>query len=177
MILKIQKKLLGIKYFKKVKIKYNQAKVKEVLKFLDLIEKDDFVLAEWVVDFLEENSKKKFTNHDKWQIYIYHEAIFEEIKKTYFKWVFSEEKGGKKDNTPICSLLAFVSKEAGVNWYSLLYKMTFDDLKLFADWAVWNLNDQTKKGKRLNRLKMIGKKAKRTEKDKEAIRKKLSLIK
>jgi len=85
MILKIQKKLLGIKYFKKVKIKYNQAKVKEVLKFLDLIEKDDFVLAEWVVDFLEENSKKKFTNHDKWQIYIYHEAIFEEIKKTYFK--------------------------------------------------------------------------------------------
>jgi hypothetical protein len=59
----------------------------------------------------------------------------------------------------------------------LLYKMTWDDIMLFAEWGIWNLNEQTKKWKKLNRLKIIEKKAeKRSEQEKEEIRQKLKLL-
>ena len=177
LIIKYKKSFLFFYYTKKIKLLFNQAKVINILKFLNDLEKKDFNLNIWIWDFIKQYSTKRISNKELEAIYLNWDKIFEQIKNTYFKWIFKWNKTKNTNYSPISSLLSFICKEWWVNGYDLLYKMTWDDIMLFAEWGIWNLNEQTKKWKKLNRLKIIEKKAeKRSEQEKEEIRQKLKLL-
>lgn len=177
MILKVNKRFLFIPYIKKIKVNYKQAVVKDVIDFFDKIERKELDISEWIINFIYKYGDKKIDDHDKWQIYIYHEKLWKHIKKTFFKGVFSDSGKKSKDPSPLSSVIAFVSKHWGVNGYDLIHKMTFEELKFYAEGIVWNLNEQSKDWKRRNKLLLLQKKKdKRSDKENQAIKNKLSKI-
>lgn len=146
----------------------------DILNFIEQSNRNKFDLWLWVIDFC-----KRYWNinkNDEWSIYFSSGKIFEILKDTYFKWLFSNTKT-KWDDTPIISLITFVAKESATSTLDILYKMTYEEFKLIIDGVIWNLNEQTKKGKQKNRLKLVyNKKENRTEQDNEEIKQKLEKL-
>ena len=176
--IKIEKRFLFFKYFKRIKINCWTAKIIEVLNFLKCLENKEFNFWGWLIDFLDKHSKKKITNKEKGYIIKNFDGIFGLIKQTYFKGVFDGEI--KKNNDylpPLYSLAVFTAKEWNIDGYNLLYNMTYEDLKNYNEWIIWVLNEQTDKWKRKNRAIALSQKAKnRTEEEKQDIQKKLQVI-
>jgi hypothetical protein len=55
--------------------------------------------------------------------------------------------------------------------------MTYEEFKLIIDGVIWNLNEQTKKGKQKNRLKLVSsKKENRSEEENQEIKEKLEKL-
>lgn len=171
--IKVIKHILGIPYKKKIKLKFETAKMIDVLNFIEHTKKK-IDLWLWVIDFCKKFWK--INKDDESSIYFSSGKIFEIIKETYFKWLFQETKA-KWDDTPIISLITFVAKESSTSTLDILYKMTYEEFKLIIDGVIWNLNEQTKKGKQKNRLKLVSsKKENRSEEENQEIKEKLEKL-
>ena len=121
-------------YTKKIVLYFEEAKVKDIVDFFNRVEEINFDLWEYIVEFVKNNTKSSYNWNDLANIYLNSFWIFQELKKTYFKWVFNDKKkSNSNDDAPISSLVAFVSKEWGINWYDLTNKMTFNELLFFVD--------------------------------------------
>ncbi len=172
--IKIIKEFIGIKFYKNIIITFEQAKMIDVIKFLDNTKKNEFDLWLWILNFVKEHWKVK--KNDEWSIYLHWWPIFEQIKNIYFKWLFKDTKW-KSDNSPIISLITFIAKESWISTLDILYKMTYEELELVTEWVIWNLNEQSDKGKKKNRMANLYKKSERTEEEKQEIKNKLEKLK
>jgi len=173
--IKIIKEFLGINYHKNILLTFNQAKMIEILKFIECSKKKDFDLWIWTINFVKEHWK--LSKRDEWNIYFQSGKIFEQLKNTYFKWLFKDTKANW-DDTPIISLITFIAKESAISTLDILYKMTYEELELVCEWVIWNLNEQTKQWQQKNRLKSVYDKRKnRTKEEEEQIKQKLEKIK
>lgn len=173
--IKIIKEFLGISYKKSIKLTFNQAKMIDIVLFIDQTKDSKFDLWLWVLDFCKQHGKVK--QSDESSIYLWGGLIFEQLKNTYFKWLFKESKA-KWDDSPIISLITFIAKESAISSLDILYKMTYEEFQMIVEWVIWNLNEMTAKGKSRNRLRMIyAKKEKRSEEEKQEIKDKLEKLK
>ncbi len=173
--IKILKNYKIFEYHKNIMLTFNQAKMIDILKFIEESKKSNFDLWIWVLDFCKAHWKVK--KSDEGSIYFWSWKIFEQIKDTFFKWLFKDWKW-KWDESPVISLITFIAKESWISTLDILYKMTYEELELVAEGVIWNINEQTKKWQQKNRLKSIyDKKKNRTPEEEEEIKKKLAKLK
>jgi hypothetical protein len=148
----------------------------EILRFLEISKKKNFDLWLWVINFVKEHWKLR--KSDEWSVYFWSWFIFNQLKETYFKWLFKKDEKWNSDNTPIISLITFIAKDSAISTLDILYKMTYEELELVCEWVIWNLNEQTKQWQQKNRLKSVYDKRKnRTKEEEEQIKQKLEKIK
>lgn len=163
------------KYHKNIMLNFEQAKMMDIIKFIKESKKKSFDLWMWVLNFCKDHWKIK--KSDEGSIYFWSSKIFEQLKNTFFKWLF-KEWGWKWEETPVISLIIFIAKESLISTLDILYKMTYEELELVTEWVIWDINEQTKKWQQKNRLKLVFEKRKnRTPEEEEEIREKLNKLK
>lgn len=173
---------------KTVVVDYKQAVLKEVLQFSAQVEKANFDIELWVLNFIESHTGGKLSKQEQGSVYLQAWKLFPIILETYFKWCFSiktDDQSSKWrteatkniDIAPIQSSIAFLAEKTCTSIIELYEKCTIYDIDYLNEWIIRNLNSQSKDGQKKNKLHALASKAKnRTNAERDAIRQKLAKI-
>ena len=141
----------GIYLSRKRIFKYKQALFRDIVK-LDV---NDLNSEKWLFDFLN-----KFGKISKVQFGIMSPEkkvkIFQYILETYFKGMFEKPSNSKKSKKqhPFYAMIGTILERSGETLNTLM-DYTWEQIMNILDGIVWNINEQTEKGRRINERKMI----------------------
>ena len=77
--------------------------------------------------------------------------IFDFFLETYAKWFYLKEKWTEWwENTPFSSVIAFILQNTNETLQSLK-KLTWEEINFISEWIIYNMNEQTKEWKELNK--------------------------
>lgn len=133
-------------------IKYSQLSYYDCLEFYKKITDKDFNIVEW----FQEITKSDFSKKELFKI------DFEKFLKLYFdtacKWFFKKWNiAGKDSISSFESYLSFLSEKIHLDPLSILKNYTPEQLEIITEWVIFNLNEQTKEWRSINRRKAIQK--------------------
>lgn len=157
----IDKKILFYRYERKIELRFEEAKMRDVFDYMESIEWDRENVIIWLLDFVEKYSVTKLKKSDREYIMQYPDRILPTIRETYFEWCFSERKEWSWDTiqAPYTSYLMALSEKIWLDPITILKSYTSKQLSSITDWAVWNANEATKEWQQKNKLQSIKRKA------------------
>jgi len=141
-----------------ITLKYQQATMRETIDFLIESQKDWFKYLEWLYNFISSktNISREIFDQMLWDA----NKIFEAIKSTYFRWVFTADGKKSDSETPFSSYLVLLAKELSLDPLSIIDRYTFEQIAYLTEWIVWNYNEQTPEWRKRNRIEAVKKEMK-----------------
>lgn len=149
---------LDRKYFwqkKKITMRYKQASAEETIQFINQ-DWNEKIIA-WVVEFMKKYSD--YREKDYRYVVGNFDKIFDTILKTYHKWVFNKEEiknsGGsmmekKTRKSTFWANLVYLSEKLNVHPKLLLQEYTMEQMNWLSEWLIFNSNEASKDGQRIN---------------------------
>jgi len=176
--LKIEKKFLFIKYSKNITLKFEQAKIIDIIEFLKINNEWKLWIISWLLWFIKDKSDKNLNSKDRIAIIKDWEKVYNKIKETFFEWYFKDIESNIKDESPFSSSIMIICEKLWVEPLFVVNNYTQWHVEFIAEWLLWNTNWQTKEWQKKNKLRLRQQKAlNRTDEENEKIKKILSTFK
>lgn len=128
-------------------LKYEQATLYECMEFSYEMKQEWFDMLEWLVVFLQEKIEIKEKDILKIDI----QKLIDVLMSTRFKGYFSEWESDWK-GSPFESYILTISDKFYIDPDTLIKRYTPEQLAKYAEWLLYNANEQTKEGKQRNRF-------------------------
>lgn len=148
---------------------FTQASMYDCIHFSYELQKKDFNLTIWIIDFIKNRIEVKEADLLK----VDYNKLFEVLQDTYFKWYFSKKKQ-TWETYPFEAYIMFLSDKFNLDPDTFLKRYTPEQINFYLEGIIYNLNQQTKDGQKKNRIKQNMKelqKEQTPEEAKEEIRK------
>lgn len=139
-------------------LKYKQASLLECFEFQFEMSKQDFKLEEWIFEFLKTNwLKLNLVDLLKLDLNLLIQTIFD-TKYIGFFWKWKSNW----DTMPLNAYITLMADKFHIDPLKVL-DYTPEQLAFFSEWLVYNINEETPKGKRQNKINQAMKEMKQTD--------------
>lgn len=151
----IKRKVLFFTKTKTILLKYKEANILEVIEFIQ----SDKKIIEYFSEFILNNSNA--TKKDLWQILLSFEKIWEHLNNTFLIWINNNNNTNnsvilnneeKWSNWWFNSYITLLSEKLNIDPIYILNKYTLRQLNYLTEWIIYNINEQTEKWKKENRM-------------------------
>lgn len=130
---------------------FKQKTLRECIEFHFELSQDWFDLWKWCFEFLKaHNNQFKKSDWEK----LDHEKTIDFILQKVFTWYFAEWKESKWNKKTAMPYGAYISAccDNDITKADRLLDMTPEAINFLLDWKIYNINEQSDKGKRKNRI-------------------------
>lgn len=149
----IKRKVLFFTKIKTILLKYQEANVLQVIEFIQ----SDKKIIEYFSEFILNNSNA--TKKDLSQILLSFEKIWEHLNNTFLNWFNNNiDNSNILDNNKWWSnwwfnaYITLLSEKFNIDPIYILNNYTLKQLKYLTEWIIYNINEQTDKWKKENRM-------------------------